>query len=488
MLAATLRASRRWLADPYGTLDAERARRGPTFWMELALVGRVLVTGDPALIREITAHPDLEAGSGIAALRRVLGEGSLITMDGEAHAARRRLVAPFFRRGLEVLDAATCAATKDALRAVPPGGRLSIYDLGRQVSLRSIIQFLLAAPPDEAARAGRLVDAFLLSFESPWVLFLRPLQIDLGPLSPWGRALRNRERLRDFLREHVRKARSGGGIGDKDGGVLARIAQEAPDLSEDDIVAETLALLLFGHDTGAAALAWAVAHIWRRPEVLARVRAEADAAETIDPAAHPYLEACLKESLRLSPVVVHLTRVAARETRIGEHTVPAGARVFPCVYLAQRDPEVFAEPDVFRPERFLEGQTYEGSWFPFGLGARTCIGNRFALRQMLLTAATAARCAELAPEPGWEPRPVRRLVLVVPEGGTRMVRPLPLAPSPVRPPPALPERERGNACAASSRKGSLFFGRWRPSPARGGGMGARAGEGTGEGAGGGMAR
>jgi cytochrome P450 len=428
LLAATLRTSRRWLADPYGTLDAERARRGPTFWLDLALVGRVLVTGDPALIQEITAHPDLEAGSGISALRRVLGEGSLITMDGEAHADRRRLVAPFFRRGLEVLDAATCAATSDALQAVPPGGRISIYDLARRVSLRSIIQFLLAPPPEEASRAERLVDAFLLSFESPWVLFLRPLQIDLGRWSPWGRALRNRERLCALLREHVRAARSGGNTGGTGGGILACIAREAPDLSEDDIVAETLALLLFGHDTGAAALAWAVAHIWRRPEVLARVRAEADSA------AKPYLEACLKESLRLSPVVPHLTRVAVRTTRIGGHTVPAGTRVFPCVYLAQRDPDVFPEPAAFQPERFLEGQTYEGSWFPFGLGARTCIGNRFALRQMLLTAATAARCAGLAAEPGWEPRPVRRLVLVVPEGGTRMVvGPHPLAPSPATP-------------------------------------------------------
>ena len=273
------------------------------------------------------------------------------------------------------------------------------------------MRFLLAAPPQEAARAERLVDAFLLSFESPWVLFLRPLQIDLGRWSPWGRALRNRERLRAFLREHVRAARCsqspkerGGHTEPVPGGVLARIAREAPDLPEDDLVAETLALLLFGHDTGAAALAWAVAHIWRHPEVLARVRAEtAEAASrsgTIDPAAHPYLEACLKESLRLSPVVPHLTRVAARATQIGEHAVPAGTRIFPCVYLAQRDPEVFPEPAAFRPERFLAGQTYEGSWFPFGLGARTCIGNRFALRQMLLTAATAARCAGLAPEPG----------------------------------------------------------------------------------------
>jgi cytochrome P450 len=409
-----LRSSWRWLVDPCAALDRERERHGPTFWIDLAMVGRALVTGDPQLIREITAHPDLEAGRGIAALRAVMGDGSLITLDGDAHAARRRLVAPHFRRGLEAFDAITVEAAAAALRDVPTGGTISVYDLARRVSLSAIVRFLLALQAAEARRAERLVDAFLLSFESPWVLFLRPLHIDLGPLTPWGRALRNRERLRAFLCEHIRAARDDQGTS---GGVLASIAREAPDLPEDEIVAEALALLLFGHDTGAAALGWAVAHIWRHPEILERVRAE-----VADGEAHPYLEACIKESLRLSPVVVHLTRVAARQTRVGGHAVPAGARVFPSAYLAQRDPAVFPEPTAFRPERFLDGQIYDGSWFPFGLGTRTCVGKPFALRQMLLTAATLARSAGLALTPGWEPRPVRRLVLVLPRGGTPMVR------------------------------------------------------------------
>ena len=114
-------------------------------------------------------------------------------------------------------------------------------------------------------------------------------------------------------------------------------------------------------------------------------------------------------------------RVAAGDTQLGGWEIPAGARIFPCAYLAQRDPEVFPEPAAFRPERFLEGRSYEGSWFPFGLGARTCIGNRFALRQMRWITATAVRHADLVPAPGYEPAPVRRLVLVLPRQGGRMV-------------------------------------------------------------------
>src|SRR4029079_12210512 len=140
-------------------------------------------------------------------------------------------------------------------------------------------------------------------------------------------------------------------------------------------------------------------------EVAARVREESDPS---------YLDACLKESLRLCPVVVHVTRIAPRATRLGAWEVPAGGLIFPCAYLAQRDPEVFPEPAAFRPERFLDGRSYDGSWFPFGLGARTCIGNRFALRQMRLITAATVEHADLAPAPGYEPAPVRRLVLVLP--------------------------------------------------------------------------
>jgi cytochrome P450 len=407
MDVAKLRASWNWLTAPYATLDAQRGRVGPTFWVDLALVGRALVTGEPALVREIAMRHDLEAGSGISALRAVLGERSLITLDGEDHAARRRLLAPLFRRDLQALDGITIEATLEALHEIRTGGTFAVYDFARRISLRAIVRFLIPGSSAEETRTGHLIERFLLSFSSPLILFLRQFHVDAGPFSPWGRAVRNRDRLLDHLRAHVRAARRD----DERPGVLARIARDARDLSEDEIVHEALALLMFGHDTGAAALAWAFVHIWNHPEAVARVRDDHNPA---------YVQACLKESLRLSPVVVHVTRIAPRATRIGEWDVPAGSRIWPCAYLAQRDPDVFPDPTAFRPERFLGGKTYDGSWFPFGLGARLCIGSHFALRQMELITATTARTAELALAPGYEPLPVRRLVLIVPRGGGRV--------------------------------------------------------------------
>src|SRR5262249_23199857 len=158
-----------------------------------------------------------------------------------------------------------------------------------------------------------------------------------------------------------------------------------------DIVEEVLSLLLFGHDTAAAAMAWAFAHIYSHPTVVERIRAEAGA----DPEALPFLTACVKESMRLCPVVVHLGRTAAADLRLGQHDARRGEKVIPCTYLAQHNPEVFPEPDVFRPERFLNGQRYEHAYFPFGFGSRTCVGKPFAMRQMLLVIATAVREVDL---------------------------------------------------------------------------------------------
>jgi len=254
------------------------------------------------------------------------------------------------------------------------------------------------------------------------VMYLRPFHLDLGAWSPWGRALRNRRRLRDELLERIRLCRQGCVA---DGAALARIVRDSDGLSDEEILSETMALLLFGHDTAAATLAWAFAHIHRDPRIAARVCEEArsvnPATRPADPERHVYIEASLKESMRLSPVVVHLTRVARRDLVIAGYEVPAGSRLFPCAYLAQRNPEVFPEPGAFRPERFLGGRSYEGSYFPFGFGSRTCIGRHLAMRQMILVTSTIARLADLALAPGRDVAPVRRLVLVLPRGGTKMV-------------------------------------------------------------------
>ena len=119
---------------------------------------RALEGNGVALVREIALRHDLEAGSGIAALRSVLGDRSLITLDGERHMTRRHLVAPLFRRDLDALDGLTADATRDALREIGAGATFTAYDFARRISLGAIVRFLLPGSAAEEARTVATAD------------------------------------------------------------------------------------------------------------------------------------------------------------------------------------------------------------------------------------------------------------------------------------------------------------------------------------------
>jgi cytochrome P450 len=403
----------RWLVDPYALLDRALARHGLTFRIRLPVLGKVLMTGDPALIGEIVHHPGLEGGKAIAALRAILGSRSLIMLDGEAHAARRRLIAPAFRGdGLAAYDALTIRATQGVFASVPIGRTFSVYEVLRRIGLKAMVAAMFGDGSVAAHEAEHIVERFLDSFRNPLVLFVRALRIDAGRWTPWGRALRNRHVLGDLIRRQIARCRQ-----QPNDSMLGQLA--GADIGDDDLVEEVLSLLLFGHDTAAAAMAWAFMHIHADPLLVERLRVEAECAD-LD--ALPLLHACIQESMRLCPVVVHLGRTAAADLTLGGFRVRRGETVIPCTYLAHHNPSVFPEPYAFRPERFAGGQRHEHSYFPFGFGSRTCVGKPFAMRQMLLVLATAIRDVALEPAPGYVPTPERHLVLIVPRGGGLMRR------------------------------------------------------------------
>ncbi len=412
MPGASLVNGYQWLTRPYSFLDAQRRRRGLTFQLDLPILGCCLVTGDPALVREIAVHPDLDSGRGIVALRAILGDRSLITLDGQEHRERRRLLAPAFTaRAIEAYDAITIDKAQSVIRELGPGKPFSFYEAARRISLSAIVRFIFGEKaPEEERSLEVLVEQFLASFQNPLVLYLKFLQVDLGRASPWGRALRNRDRLRARIRREIveqRNARKG-----STGSLLASVAGHSDnDPSDDDLTTEVLTLLMFGHDTGAAAMAWVMAHLLAHPEAIERARVDGGT----------YLEACIQESMRLCPVVVNLTRVARRDLEIGGYRVQEGERVLPCAYLAHHNEEVFPDPERFAPERFLERKNYGYAYFPFGIGARLCLGEPFAMRQMMLILSTFLTQAALEFAPGYQPHPVRNLVLIMPRRGTLVV-------------------------------------------------------------------
>ncbi len=172
-----------------------------------------------------------------------------------------------------------------------------------------------------------------------------------------------------------------------------------------------MTLLAAGHETTAGSLAWALERLARQPHVVARLR-DGDGA---------YLDATVKEVLRLRPVLSITPRKVVEPFPAGGWTLPPGVHVTPCLYLAHRRPELWPEPAAFRPERFLEGAPAPYSWLPFGGGVRRCAGAAFATMELHEVLRAVVRRFDLAPDRPEGERMRRRGVTLTPSRGGRVV-------------------------------------------------------------------
>jgi cytochrome P450 len=404
-----LKDSYAWMKNPFAFLDQAQRTHGLTFRQRLIAPGKCLITGDHRLIEQIRSHPDLEAGKTIRGLRTILGDDSLIMLHGEEHRIRRDTITPFFRGNyVTEKDERVLQISSEEFTAVR--GVFSAFDLFQRISLRTILLHLFG----NLARAQerKLMDsviAFLSSFHNPLILFARPLQVDLGRRSPWGRAIANRAHLLACLDELLAERPQ------STAGQIA-LAMKAEGASPNAVKNEILALLLFGHDTGAAVLSWAAAHCCARPRVMQCIRESTEEPGTLLLRAEGFVHACILETMRITPAVVHLTRRCETKVSIGSWTIEPGTALLPCIYLAQRDPRIFEQPEEFQPERFLGAGFSPASYFPFGFGNRLCVGMPFVLRQMQLTLKAMSRFS-FSLAPGYVPAPQRKLVLMIPDRG-----------------------------------------------------------------------
>ena len=181
-------------------------------------------------------------------------------------------------------------------------------------------------------------------------------------------------------------------------------------MEEQEIVDEIFTLIIAGNDTTATALAWAVYHIFRNRDVLAELRRELAALDPAQPAAQsiaalPYLDATVREVLRISPIFAFALRRLRQPMRLGRYDLPPGALIAPCIYLLHRRPDLWHEPSRFRPERFLEARHPSSHFLPFGGGIRHCLGAALATYEMKLVLARIVTRTELKLDDGYIPHP-----------------------------------------------------------------------------------
>jgi cytochrome P450 family 135 len=186
-------------------------------------------------------------------------------------------------------------------------------------------------------------------------------------------------------------------------------------MGDDQLRDELMTLLVAGHETTAAALAWALERLARHPASFERLRAEA--VEDGD----DYADAVAKETLRVRTVIAFAIRHLARPLRVGGRDLPAGVRVATCAHLVHRRPDLYPEPEAFRPERFLDRPATTYGWIPFGGGTRRCLGGAFALFEMKTVLRSVARAGLIRPAELEDEEVARRGLALVPAKGGRIL-------------------------------------------------------------------
>jgi cytochrome P450 len=186
-------------------------------------------------------------------------------------------------------------------------------------------------------------------------------------------------------------------------------------MSDSELRDQLMTLLLAGHETTATGLAWTFDLLLHHPEAHRRLLAELEAGGT------EYLDAVIEESLRIRPVVPITGRLLHQPATLGGYSLEPGTVVLVAIYMAHTNPETFAEPFAFRPERFLDEGPETYSWVPFGGGTRRCIGAAFAQMEMRIVLRTVLGAAQLEAADSQLERPVRRNLTISPRHGTRVI-------------------------------------------------------------------
>lgn len=193
--------------------------------------------------------------------------------------------------------------------------------------------------------------------------------------------------------------------------LLTARGEDGEGLSDRELRDELVTLLVAGHETTAALLAWAAHELARAPDVQSRLGGGEEG----------LADAVITETLRLRPPVPLVLRRLRTRLRLAGRDLPQGTTVAPCTLIVHRRADVYPEPDEFRPERFLDDRPPAGAWFPFGGGVRRCVGAAFAQFEARVVVEEVTRALELAPAAPRPERVWRRGIVLIPARGGRVV-------------------------------------------------------------------
>jgi cytochrome P450 len=413
----------RLIQRPLESLVGWRERYGDVYTVPLPVFGVGVYVSDPDAIREMLTgdQSDLRAGEANAPLSPVLGDKSVLILDGREHLRQRKLLLPPFQgSAIQGFRAVIREVAEAEVDRWSEGERLVMRERMRALTFEVIVRAVFGVA--ERKRIERLRGA-LVSLIDMQMIFVMPsaLRRDLGRWSPWGQFQHRLRAADSLIYEEIGRRRGEADLEDRTDvlSLLLRARDEDGGAMTDvELRDELMTMLLAGHETTATGLAFAFDLLMREPRVLSRLRDELRGEDDT------YLDAVVTESLRLRPVIDANERTLTRPRTIGGWELPAGVRVYPAIAVVQLREDLYPQPQEFRPERFIEEEAKSYSWLPFGGGIRRCIGAALAQAEMAEVIRTVVSRVDLEPtRPGREPVVMRGITLVPRHGTPIIVRP-----------------------------------------------------------------
>ena len=400
-----------------------RERYGPRFQVSIRIPARpVYMLTDPDDVKAMfTAPADvIHTGNGSATIEKYTGQSGLAWLDENEHKNRRKQMMPSYHgSALQRVSAVIPVMAKEDVATWPRGQVTQLHPYIHRFTLHVIREVIFG--PNTPKCWDELLDiliqmmAFNNSMASPMLIHKMSDKTVKRLRGVKRLGLDNFLKLRDkadvLVAETIEEHLNAGTTGDDLLSVLLGVTKDdGSPLTRREIRDEMMTIFLAGTETTAAAIAWSFEYLSRDDERLAKLLAEIDAGED-----DTYLTAVVNEVLRLRPSIPNIiVREVMKPIEIGGVRFSPGQHLWASAYLLNRDPEVYPEPDEFRPERFLGNKPGTYTWIPFGGGRIRCLGDKIALAEMKAMIREVLTQCELRPA---DPKPEKarsRIVVNVP--------------------------------------------------------------------------
>jgi cytochrome P450 len=426
-----------WIIDPVSFMENAACKHGDIFITKVGLtVDNFVFVSSPSALQKILTNDRKQfsaPGEANRIISPIIGDYSVVMLDGDIHKKRRQLLLPpFHGERMRFYGDLIRDITLRVMEELPKNQPFKARSATTAIALQVIMEAVFGISQGERYQTLKKILAEMLDiFNSPVMaslLFFPILQVDLGAWSPWGKYQRSQQKIDEIIYTEIaeRKANLDPNRTDILSLLMSARDEEGNPMSDKELRDELMTLLFAGHETTATAMSWALYWTHCYPEIKEKVLQEVatlgNNPDTISLTRLPYLSAVCSETLRIHPVgMLTFPRIVEETVELDGYPLEKGTILMGCIYLSHHREQTFPDPHTFKPERFLEKQFTPYEYMPFGGGARRCIGEVLAIYEMKIAIATILANYDLALLDNQPEKPRRRGLTLAPSRGVPML-------------------------------------------------------------------